>query len=164
MQTVSDWSHIPFLISWPFCLIKRWFCYICTGISLFYSAQYQYNNKLYAVDKSLPPSANSLFTGLWRCENPQLTYHHRTSSNSKSVKIKTCFTPTPKNIPASSSPALIWSGCVGLSIINVPEENRRSPFTPPRLQHNNRKTTERGLSICLARLEAVVYWAADQGN
>lgn len=79
-------------------------------------------------------------------------------------KFKTSFTPTLTNISASSSPTLIWSGCVGLFIINVPEENRRSPFTPPRLQHNNRKTTERGLSICLGSLEAVVYWAADQGN
>jgi len=30
--------------------------------------------------------------------------------------------------------------------------------------HNNRKTTERGLSVRLARLEAVVHRAADEGN
>lgn len=66
-----------------------------------------------------------------------------------------------KHISASSFPTLIWSGCVGLSIINAPAENRWSPFTPPRLEHNNRMTTERGLSACLTSVEAVVYRAAD---
>lgn len=99
---------------------------------------------------------------MWK---PQITPPKKTPSNSKKCENSRLALPPPwKNIPASSSPTLIWSGCVGLSIINVPEENRRSPFTPPRHQHNNRKTTERGLSVCLAGLEAVVYWAADQGN
>lgn len=45
-------------------------------------------------------------------------------------------------------PSLIRSGCAGLSIINAPEENRRSPFTAPKLEHNNRKNNREG-SVCL---------------
>lgn len=135
MQTVSDWSHILFLISPPFCLIKRrlW--------SLWDAARYQYNSK---SSWEKPTAFNqfifSILTAITK------TRHLQTYKCEKSG-----FTPILKNIPASShSLTLIWSGCVGLSIINVPEENRRSPFTPPRLQHKQQKNNREG-SVCLPR-------------